>query len=171
MVTTLQTGFGAKMGNISELELAIGQLDVTSRQELLARLAYQDQGTRFVLSTAEQVVWDAVCEVCKPYIRSVPPVTEFSKSFGKDKLRTAIADINNYVDESCGTNLSMGHRRLIVRTVFQCMVEYIHSWTEPKPITVKTMFQSVSQLAHAVDICFPGYARARMLHRVVAVAA
>ena len=158
------------MGNLGEIELAVGALSAAELQELQARIDLRLAGeTRSLrLTTQEQTVWDAVNEVCRT--RAIPPA-KFAQAYGVGNFRRALADVNAYIDTSCGAGLPLAHRRVVIRTVLECLVEYIQSWKTPLAPSPKTLLDTVGRLAHAVDQCFPGYADAKMLHRVVARAA
>ena len=117
-------------------------------------------------SPLETDVWTALGrELMAELHIDVGPLHVFTKSFGIDKYRQAVERLDAYVQTSCGESLSKVHKIMLFRTMFNCMIE--HLLDGDIPVTASSIMSNAGRIPQAVNAAFPGYAAARLLHRVV----
>lgn len=116
------------------------------------------------LSADEREVWDALLEALKVRL----PLAEFAKNFGKERMRQQLAAVDAFVIASCVPIMRKPVRMAVLRSLFLCLASHLAS--RGIPTTPKVMLSNVSLLSHAVEQRFPGYAQAKLLHRVAPLA-
>jgi hypothetical protein len=84
---------------------------------------------------------------------------------GKEKLQDAAFQVMDYIELSCGGQLSRNEYLALLSQVLRCLITYLHS--AGAPATAANIINSIHLLPHAVDLAFPNYASAGMLRCVV----
>ena len=144
-----------------------------SRSDMLLlqdRLAYAMKKTsRDPITTAEQMIWDAVCDACGLRDRARPPIAQAMDKIGRGKFNEYIVVLNDFVAAgSGGANLRRPVHQAILTTVLRCLVQRLrHRGISLSP---RTVLMNLSQLSIAVEQRFPGYVEAHLLHRVAPIA-
>jgi len=149
----------------------ISRLDADAQDELRARMAHREvRSLRGGVSTNQQYLWDAVCDVIGRRI----PLADYAKTYGVAKFKSRLSQINAYLDRSIRSNLSEPHRRAVAKAVLQCLHERLSRQRAEGyggGNYHKVMLNRIDELGDAVEEAFPGYAAAGLLDRVVLMAA
>ena len=85
---------------------------------------------------------------------------------GKERFEEGATSVFSYLDTSCGTNLSRLEQTALLSQVVKCLMSYMKN-AMGLPVTLKTIFDCIHLLPHAVDCSFPGYAEAGVLRAIV----
>jgi len=85
---------------------------------------------------------------------------------GKEKYEDAVEQVFDYLDQSCGKNLSRNEVLALLSQIFNCYANYLTD-TLQIPVTINTVIGNIHLLPYSVNLCFPGYAKAGLLRAVV----
>lgn len=122
--------------------------------------------TRNEWSSLESDVWQALTRELHARLHiETPPLNIFVNSFGAARYRSVVAGLDAYVASACGEPLSRTHKVVVIRTIISCLVDRLCA--REIPVSASSVLASVGQTGQAVDAAFPGYAAARLLHRLV----
>jgi hypothetical protein len=88
------------------------------------------------------------------------------QKIGKEKLLEVTEYSVGYVVASSSDDISHNELFALLCQVFRCLGLYITNSLH-LPVTVKTLVDSIGLLEYAVDICFPGYGKAKLLRHIV----
>jgi hypothetical protein len=142
-------------------------LSAKAKRELYARLAYELRSTE-PITPDEQAFWTALTgAMVGAGIRGAPTLDMFVKSVGRGKLTEASDWVGCYVDDSCDADMRKPVRQAVMQTAFKCLIKYMGA--RGIPVNPTTILGQIDVMQHAVDIAFPGYSAARLLHRVAPV--
>jgi hypothetical protein len=117
----------------------------------------------------ETLIWDAINE----QVGQRRNLGDVLAKCGKEYTRAAFADDVEYVmgwfDRGCGQRINRTQRQAIVNTAVDCLARQMTR--SQAPVVHKTLVQQLTSLPSALDRAFPGYADAKLLDRVAAIAA
>lgn len=156
------------MHNTREKMSMLEHLDALTDQEAReahARLAMRLSKQRD-FSADEQDLWDALCVALN--VRAPISLNKFVDTFGVSKYREAVTAAHGYLTQSCALILRRPSRKVLLATIMECLVDNVRE--RGIPVTPGTVLGNIGTLAFAVEESFPGYADARMLHRIATVA-
>lgn len=150
------------------------RLTEAQKRQLYQELAftYGRQGGKSVAETwtdDEQAIWAAINDV----VRSKRSLGEVFARTGKEATRDQFAEdveyITSWIDRGCGHPVNRRQRQALIDTAIDCLGRYLERGNVP--VLHRTMLQNLSKTPTAVGRCFPGYAEARILDRLAAIAA
>lgn len=152
------------MPSVASLLDGLSQRD---EQELFEALSYRraKASPGAAPSRDEASLWDAINAALA--IHRAAPLPVFVQGYGKAKYAEAVAQMHEFVTESCGPAMRQVVRDRVVAKALRALVLYMDAIGIP--LTPKTVISNFGMLASAVDAQFPGYAAARLLHRIAPV--
>ena len=120
----------------------------------------------------ELATWNEICSVIPGQSRR--SLSSFLKGangnggFGRKNYQDRVTDLDTLVERSIPALTRRPVKDAVRQEVLQCLVE----WLEDRqiPVTPSTLLNSMDSLHHAVDRAYPGYMRAKLLHRIAPVA-
>lgn len=91
---------------------------------------------------------------------------------GRNRFREKVDDLDGFLTRACGTTLSRTQRDSLRALAIGSLAEMVSGWTNqetglPIPLNVPVLINNLDRVGEAVDMNFPGYARAKLLHRVL----
>lgn len=139
----------------------------SERTELRSKLVYADRKQRDAFARkdstteAEDQVWFAL-GTCVP---GLGPRQRMIGSGGnritRDQWEFAVESMHALIDEQCGT-LRRGQKEDILATLFACLKSMNRMLG--KSASARELIYAVGNLVDAIDLEFPGYAEAGLLH-------
>jgi hypothetical protein len=87
------------------------------------------------------------------------------KKLGPEKLAEAIEFVEDYLALGAPKVTQRNEYMALTGTVLGCLVDWMKE--REIPVTAKTILDSIYTLPQAVEICFPSYAKAGLLHAIV----
>lgn len=140
-------------------------LTAKDKQELYNRLAFELRDDSLAAFSADESdLWDGMLEALRVAAKARQPLATFAGKVGRSKYAEQAASVRAYLDTSCAPVIRRPQRQAVLRTLLGCLVS--HLTTRAIPTTPQVLFNSLGVLPFAVDQRFPGYAGARLLHRV-----
>jgi hypothetical protein len=135
------------------------------KQALHDRLSYELKSKRSAASytSNETEVWECLLDALGSVSRM--PLPAFVDKFGLANYRTAAAEIEKYVASACPADTRKPVRLALTTELLRCLVSHLN--TRTIPATPGVMLRSLMVLPFAVEQRYPGYAQARMLHRII----
>lgn len=122
--------------------------------------------SRQVWSALETDVWHALARELQARLhQETQPLAVFTKTFGVENYRQAVASIETYMDAACGEKLPRLHTLALLRTIFGCVID--NMLDRDIPVAPTSVLRLVGHIPQIVNAAFPGYAAARLLHRLV----
>lgn len=147
--------------DLLDLHERIAMLPDNVRQQLVSELSHA-QHLRPIrdLTSKEQAFYDAVLGVCDRYVsyKLVLPRYGLAKFMEKsDEAYSFVDDTRRY--------LRPPQVKVLLDVAMKCLAADLRS--RELPVTPTLLLNQMGRLTFAVDQCFPGYARAGILHRIV----
>ena len=93
------------------------------------------------------------------------PDDQLTRRIGKEKLQDCAADVAGFIEHGAPGNLTRNERRALTTQVFECLITYIKSTTQP--VTLNTLITNIGLVDYAVDNAFPGYSESKLLRYLV----
>lgn len=154
----------------TDINALLAKLDDAAQAELFTALSYKrQQADRNGPTRLQQSYWDALGEAIGFLPGRRPPLNMFIQKFGRASYDSCVADLEAMIDASCGPVLRAPQRQAVRVQALRAVASYLER--RDIPCTSKTVMNaSKTMLADALDTAFPGYARARLLHRVAPMA-
>lgn len=148
----------------------LDKLTADERREVQARLALQSgKKAKQDLSPEDAEFWDLVCEAAGLLPRQRQRLSVFVTDYGRTKFQDRLATLDDVLNLGVPAGTSRTVRMAVKRVALSALVEML---TERSiPVTAKTLLNSFDRLQFAVDLQFPGYIRAKLLHKVARAAA
>lgn len=148
--------------------LALDDLDLAEQRQLYDQLAYRFSKQPAKLSVDEIELWDAIGDALGLPGRERMPLQSYIQAHGKTKYCDAVAAAEFLISRSMPEIV----RRPVKAAVRRCMLACLAKWLRSRdlPATPTVMVQSLGNLEHAVNACYPGYISARLLHRIAPMA-
>lgn len=146
----------------------LDSLSMEQQQQLYSELAFRfSKGAgKAELALPDRAMFDLIAHVLgEHYGRNVNVFfPNWVKSYGTNKYLEKVAVINDTVDEGLGRIMRRPQRREIVANCISCLVESLID--RDMSLSVGTVITQADYLRTAVNKQFPGYIKARMLHRI-----
>jgi len=141
-------------------------LTVQQQRALLDRLSHKLSSAKVEWKPEHHALWSAVCAHVDSDRRLLPAMPQFVKSYGVKRFKIACDVFRDFVSSACPTKMRRVERAAVESLVAGCLASELRRGG--RPVTPTTMLDMMAFLAGCVNRDFPGYASARMLHRVVA---
>ena len=142
----------------------INHLSSDEEKELFARLSLRQRNAKRVDMTQEgEALWRAV----ETLLRLRPlqmTLDRFLEGYGRVKYLDGVATMEAILSEAVPKQERKDVRQRVRIIALECLRDYLHS--AEIPCTAKTMLNNFDYLRHAIDVQFPGYIDAQLLHRV-----
>lgn len=138
------------------------------QRRLFDQLAYKQSNTKrkAEFSPDEKHVIEAMHHVC----RGRPGSVEGSvKNYGRRKFADDVEYVLHYIRKAAGSRLRREHEQALLNVIMRCLAQQLER--RGLMVSPNLLLNNLDYLEHAVDQQFPGYADARMLHRVAMAAA
>lgn len=88
------------------------------------------------------------------------------KRVGKEKFENAVDDVHGLIESGVSSTLTRNEHYALTMQVMLCLTRYIKD-VMGMPVTINTVFDTISLVEHALDQSFPGYASARLLRYII----
>jgi hypothetical protein len=148
------------------------KLSAKDRKQLAALLAYNATNRNGFKQDStgrpDDSLWQAVCEVTRT------PEASRRNMIGKqatddrripvEQWEFAVSMMNNYIDTTCAVTLNIPQRQRLMVALVECLKSMNRQLG--KGTSAKEIINSVINLDDAVDLEFPGYGDAGLLHRL-----
>jgi hypothetical protein len=162
---------GDQLAELKDKFLSLGRAD---RDELLATIEYETSRASWQPSREEMVVWEALRRLTPgPTIRSLPEfVRDKRHGVGRNAYIEAVETLYDFAREAQPVRHQVQDDTALVELMLRCLADDMTA--RNIEVNPKSLVEHLPRLRAAVNRAFPGYAEARMLHkliRVVAVAA
>lgn len=128
----------------------------------------------------EVLFWDAMCEALRTMHLNTPGpaardnIVQGRGGIGRVKYRECATALHDYVTHACGARIDLTHKRAIYVEVLSCLIKWMRRTHISKagdaydiPLKPSTICDEIGSLPLAVNRCYPGYVKARMLHMIV----
>jgi hypothetical protein len=143
-------------------------LNIADFSEEEQRLLYDQLSFKYSKDSAqvtpEQIAaWEAIHRAIGQ-TRGTQPLAPVIQSMGRSKFDAAVVMIHDFITKGCGLMLRKPQRMLVEEMALSCLADYLE--VLDIPVTPTTMVKHVAQLEYAVNRNFPGYAKARLLHKI-----
>ena len=148
------------MSKFEQIQAEVLELSRDERDRLLASLSFASRGSDLVLTRDEEHVFSVLCEICKTQI-SVP---QFLEGYGRKKFAGRVSEILAYIADT-RKYLRPVQLHGLITTCLKCLASELVA--REIPTTPRNILNNLSMLPHAVDKRFPGYASAKLLHRII----
>ena len=148
----------------------LDSLDAAQLAELEAQIALRRQSTADRNGTVRDdrnEFWQALLDVL-PSGKN-PSLKAFLVNYGASKFDDRVAHLTNYLDTTLPRFVRKPVRMSVREHVLRSLTDYLTACRIP--VTATTMLNNFDKLAYSVDRNFPGYAEAKLLHRLVNIAA
>lgn len=166
------------MANVNEV---LEGLNERTQRALFDKLALQFKSRRVrhdkqdEFSHDERSLWSAlVIAANRPEPSSVgaaKALSHFCASYGRPRFRDALDEVDMFIDEACGARLSRPQMDFMRRLVLKSLAGEMAHWSTEDgrqfPIIPRTLLNNLDHMPPAVENDFPGYAAARLLHRIL----
>lgn len=148
------------------------KLSTKERNQLAAALAYdakkQTGYNKDSVSREEDSAWQALCKVTKTPMsvrgNMIGKETKGDHRVPQDQWDFAVGMLNEYIDSTCLVPLNVPARQRVMEALFTCLKSMNRSLG--KGTSPKELVAAVPNLDDAVDLEFPGYGDAGLLHRL-----
>jgi hypothetical protein len=142
-------------------KLNIADLSDEDQRVMYDQLAYKFSKAPQI--TAEQrAAWESINRACGK--QSVQPLGPVVTSVGVARFDDAIVMLHDFITRACGLILRRPERMVLEDMALGCLADYLRALDIP--VTPTTMLRQLGHLEYAVDRNYPGYAKARMLHKI-----
>ena len=148
------------MDTLESLRTSFMELTRREREDLLASVEYAERDTNERLTHHQESVIRALLDTCD--VKFSPH--KFISAYGKHKFAERVESVLEYMNDS-RKYLLRAQTNSLIQLCFRSLASELRR--REIPVTPKTLLDNVGSLPNAVDIRFPGYAAAGLLHRVV----
>lgn len=145
---------------LAELQQDLLALSDNEREQVLSVFSFT---TKYEPTLEEKLTWEAIVAVCMTGL----PLARFVESYGTKKYAAKVNELYHFVGNA-RKHLRPAQLNALVKISLDCLALNLRS--RGIPVTPSTLLNSLSLLASAVDDQYPGYAEARLLHRIVPAA-
>lgn len=157
---------------VNDLTALIDEQDERTQRVILDRLIYSLESRADAHFKIEhQHAWEAL-RVNSDEVKSVPPLAIFAAKYGKAKLVADLDRLNDFATKSCGVQLQMSQRLIVLKLIVACHADHLRSMTiDRKRMVIRplSLLRNLASIPMAVDRAFPGYSEARILDRAALV--
>lgn len=141
-------------------------LDAAEQDKLYELLAFKRANSKAQPTRIQQMFWELICGALD--MQRPLPLAPFMTSYGKAKFDAKAADLAEFIDNGCGAGLlRLPVRQAVGERIIRALVSYMK--TRDIVCTPTTVLNSFVMLADAADSQYPGYAKARLLHRLAPI--
>lgn len=150
-----------------ELGVTLEGLSVVDLRRLSTEIAYRlanqpdDPFSRYELD-----FWDAVCAAVGQEPAKRMPLSVFVKQYGRAKYLDQVSVLDTYIEQGTGEMLRFPVRSALVHRLVRLLRDYTSALDIPA--TPRALINCMGMLSAAVELQFPGYRAARLLHRMAA---
>jgi hypothetical protein len=151
------------MTGYTDIEQAALSLSREQRERLVSSLQYANRTKRASedLSPLQRCVAAALSRHCRGTSEQAA-----IDMIGVGKFRIMCEDLRQFAEAGSSGELHETQLRGLIEMCIRCLAEELRArrWA----VTPRAFAESMARLGDAVDACFPGYANAGLLHRLVA---
>lgn len=169
------------MATTNRIHDFVSGLSAKDMAELRTQMEYkQTTSTVPELSVDELLFWDSMCDALRDMNLTVPNAAgrynmiHAKNGIGRDKYTECAIAMRDYVSHACSTRLDRTHRRAIYVEVLGCLLKWMRRsrWRKDGDVyhislEPRTICNEIGELPQAVNRCYPGYVKARLLHVIV----
>jgi len=146
-------------------------LTEAQQRELYVKLAnvYGRPNSKAVIWTEDETdVWDTVCEYIGTRRVLGDALTSAGSGYTRQRYADDVAGVIGWINRGCGREINRTQRLALLATGVECLARQIG---RDHLVSHTQMLQQLAKLPWALDRAFPGYRDARILDRVVPLAA
>lgn len=131
-------------------------------------------------SPEEALFWDTMCEALRTMHLNTPGfgarenLINGKGGIGRAKYSECAIALHDYVTHACSARIDLTHKRAIYVEVLSCLIKWMRRTHISKdghaydiPLRPSTICDEIGSLPLAVNRCYPGYVKARLLHVIV----
>lgn len=150
------------------MRIDLAQLNDNELRELHSSLTYRLKDLKpktRQLTNKERNLYAALDTVLKLH----EPIDKFIDRYGAAKYLVAAEALETILVRAIPHKQPLSLRFKVRVKILQCLADFLRA--ARVPISTNSMLGAFTHLEYAVDLQFPGYIRAKLLHRVVKLAA
>jgi hypothetical protein len=149
----------------------LATLSLAEKRELYDQLAFTLERKDASAKAADDEVYDAIKNAIAASIQKhhIAPFPQFLKAYGRGKYEAQAEIMTETIKNGCGRILRRVARKHLLELTLESLIE---SMIERHiPISPGTLLDQANFLYIAINKDYPGYLRAKQLHRLVPLAA
>jgi hypothetical protein len=144
----------------------IAEFSEADQRSLYDQLSFKFASQGRQPSPQQEASWGAILRALGLEKRAMP-LPNVIERMGRAKFELAMEGLQNFISDACGVLLKRPERTAVEEMAIQCLIEYLED--RDIPVTPMILLRQMAFLPHAVDRAYPGYADAKMLHRVAKI--
>lgn len=151
------------------MTLDVEALPLADQRALYEQLHYkfQKKSKSTGASIAGEDVWNAIHDALGLDKHNRQPLTAARERIGASKFDRLMSVAQAFVSRGSGVPLRRNERHFLLAASLTCLADYLTA--VGSRVTPTTMVQQLDNLAYAVERDYPGYADAKLLHKIVAL--
>lgn len=118
------------------------------------------------LTDDQQLVWDVINETLHHRRDLDQTLAKAGKEYTRTGFGEDVEQMMGWINRGCGKTINRTQRRALVTLVIDCLVTYLPTAAR----THKGLIQNLEKAEAVLDLSFPGYAEAKILDRLAAIA-